>query len=95
MLFDTYAFTENEDIIYNIPTPKSALRDLVPSSILFARTIQGQCSAVLQKVLFDSGGTKTFINKRCLPRGATPTLLKTPLQGITAAGRLTATNHIT
>jgi hypothetical protein len=92
--FDAYVFAENEDIIYNIPTPKNSPRDLVPSSISVARTIQGQRSATLLKVLFDSGGTKTFINKRCLPRGATPTLLKNPLHGITAAGRLTATRAV-
>jgi hypothetical protein len=70
--FDAYAFAENKDIIYNIPTPKNAPPDLVPSSISVACTIQGQHSATLLKVLFDSGGTKTFINKLCLPRGATP-----------------------
>jgi hypothetical protein len=63
---------------------------LVPSSIAVARTIQGQKSAELLKVLFDSGGTKTVINSKCLPPGATPSLLKQPLQGITTAGRLTA-----
>ena len=66
----------------------------MPSSISISRTIQGQRSATLLKVLFDSGGTKTFINKRCLPKGATPTVLKTPLQGITAAGRLTANRAV-
>jgi hypothetical protein len=64
MSFDAYVFAENKDIIYNIPT------DLVPSSILVPCTIQGQRSATLLKVLFDSGGTKMFINKHCLPRGA-------------------------
>ena len=63
---------------------------MVPSSIAVARTIQGQSSAELLKVLFDSGGTMTFLNSKCLPRGATPSLLKNPLQGIIAAGRLTA-----
>jgi hypothetical protein len=67
MSFDTYAFTENEDIIYNVPTPKITPQDLVPSYISIAQIIQGQWSATLLKVLFDSGGTKMFINKRCLP----------------------------
>ena len=46
------------------------------------------------KVLFDSGGTKIFINSKCLPKGATPSLLSQPLQGITAAGRLTANRAV-
>ena len=90
---DFYGFEENEVLKYNVPTPKGAPKDLVTSSITVTRTIQGQPSAELLKVLFDSGRTKTFLNSKCLTRGATPSLLKTPLQGITAAGRLTA-NHI-
>jgi hypothetical protein len=90
---DAYVFTE-KDVTYQVPTPKSARRDLVPSSVSVARTIQGQRSEHLLKVLFDSGGTKTFINKRCLPRGATATLLKNPLQGFTAAGRLMANRAV-
>jgi hypothetical protein len=90
---DAYVFTE-KDVTYQVPTPKSAPRDLVPSSVSVARTIQGQRSERLLKVLFDSGGTKTFINKRCLPRGATATLLKNPLQGFTAAGRLMANRAV-
>ncbi len=87
---DVFGFTEDEVLKYSIPTPKGTPRDLVPSTIAVIRTIQGQASAELLKVLFDSGGTKTFINSKCLPRGATPSLLKNPLHGITAAGRLTA-----
>jgi hypothetical protein len=56
--FDAYVFTEDEDIIYNVPTPKGAPWDLVPSSIAVAQTIQGQWSAIIYKVLFYSGGTK-------------------------------------
>ena len=87
---DAFGFAEDEVLKYNIPTPKGAPQDLVPSTIAVARTIQGQTSAELLKVLFDSGGTKTFLNSKCLPKGATPALLKNPLYGITAAGRLTA-----
>lgn len=83
---DVFDFQDDEYMKYNIPTPKGTPRDLVPSSIAVVKTIQGQHSATLLKVLFDSGGTKTFINSKCLPRGATPSLLKNPLQGITAAG---------
>jgi hypothetical protein len=82
---------KKQDILkYNSLTHKGASKDLVLSSIAVARTIQGQPSAELLKVLFDSGGTKTFLNSKCLPRGATPSVLKNPLQGITTAGQLTA-----
>jgi hypothetical protein len=79
---------------YNIPTPKSTPRDLEPSSVLVAHTIQGQRSERLLKVLFDSGGTKTFINECCLPQGMTATLLKNLLQGLTADGRLMANRAV-
>jgi hypothetical protein len=92
--YDAFGFAEDEILKYSIPTPKGAPRDLVPSSIAVARTIQGQASATMLKVLFDSGGTKTFINRKCLPRGATPALLKNPLVGITAAGRLIANRAV-
>jgi hypothetical protein len=89
-----FGFADNEVLKYSVPTPKGAPRDLVPSTIAVARTIQGQASAELLKVLFDSGGTVTFLNSRCLPKGATPSLLKNPLHGITAAGRLTANRMV-
>jgi hypothetical protein len=88
--FDAYVFAENKDMIYNVPTPKSAAQDLVPSSSSVAQKIQGQQSATLFSVLFDSGDTNTCINKCCLPQGVTPMLLNNPLQGITAAGWHTA-----
>ena len=87
---DAFDFEEEEIMKYHNHLPKGTQNDLVPSSIAVARTIQGQSSARLLKVLFDSGGTKTFINSKCLPKGATPSLLSQPLQGITAAGRLVA-----
>jgi hypothetical protein len=46
-----------------VPTPKSAPQDLVPSSSSVAQTIQGHQSATVLIVLFDSGDTKTCINK--------------------------------
>jgi hypothetical protein len=86
-----FGFAKDETIKYNVPTPKGeAPRDLVPSSIAVIRMIQGQASAKLVKARFDSGGTKTFINSKCLPWqcGATQALLKTLLHGITADGCL-------
>jgi hypothetical protein len=59
-------FDEAQDWVeYNIPVPKQqpkANLDLAPSSLLAARTINGKPSSRLLKVLFDSGGTKTFFN---------------------------------
>jgi hypothetical protein len=46
------------------------------------------------KGLFDSGGTQTFVNSCCLPKGATPLVVKNPLQGLTAAGCFTASRMV-
>ena len=70
--------------------PRNRPTYVVPSSIAVVKTMQNQPSGRLLKVLFDSGGTKTFLNSRCLPKGATPTVMQQPLHGITAAGKFTA-----
>jgi hypothetical protein len=89
--WDAFGFEEDKAVKYSIQTPKGAPCDLVVlSSIKVIQTIQGQPSAALLKVVFNSTGTKMFINSKCLPCGATPALLKTPLQGITAVGCLIA-----
>lgn len=76
---------------YLILTPKEFQETwFLVQSLLRASTIQGQASAHLLKLLSDSGSNNTFINSKCLPKGATPSILKTPLQGITAVGCLTA-----
>jgi hypothetical protein len=91
-------FDEDQDWVeYNIPVPKQqpkANLDLVPSSLLVARTINGKPSLRLLKVLFDSGGTKTLFNRRCLPTGATPYTLDTPAIGTTAAGAFKSTTGV-
>jgi hypothetical protein len=81
----------------DIPVPKQqpkANPDLVPSSLLVARTINGKPSLRLLKVSFDSGGTKTLFNRRCLPTGATPCLLGTPAIGTTATGNFKSTTGV-
>ena len=60
---------------FHMPIPKISLpssEDLVPSTLLISSLIQEQVSQRLLYVLFDSGGTKTMMHKRCLPRGAVP-----------------------
>jgi hypothetical protein len=83
-------FDKDQDWMeYNIPVPKQqhkANLDLVPSSLLVAKSVNGKPSLRLLKVLFDSGGTKTTFNRRCLPDGAMPYLLSIPAIGTTAAG---------
>ena len=50
---------------------------LIPSSLLMCESINNHESRRLFKVLFDSGGSHTFIHSRCLPLGANPTILQT------------------
>jgi hypothetical protein len=92
-------FEENEAFKFSprvVPKQQPSERpsDVVPSSIAVVRTIQNQASARLLKVLFDSGGTRTFVNAKCLPKGATPTVIRQPLHGITAAGRFTCNRMV-
>jgi hypothetical protein len=91
-------FDEDEDWVEcNIPVPKQqpkANLDLAPSSLLAARTINGKPSSRLLKMLFDSGGTKTLFNRRCLPTGATPHMLDAPAIGTTAAGAFKSTTGV-
>ena len=54
---------------YHVPTPKTSL---TPVSIAACNTI-GSCeSRRLLRVLFDSGTTKTLLNRRAIPKHAKP-----------------------
>jgi hypothetical protein len=66
----------------------------VPSQWCVVCTIQNQPSAHLLKGLFDSRGMQTFINLHCLPAGDMSSALKTPMQGLTAAGPFTANHRV-
>jgi transposase InsO family protein len=57
-----------------------------PMSFIVAKTINGKTSMRLLRALFDSGGSATMINNRCLPRGCEPTLLTTEITSNTIAG---------
>jgi len=65
----------NETIV-GMPTPKqgpislSTKQDLSPTSLMVARMIGGMESGKLLRVLFDSGGAATMIQKRALPPSA-------------------------
>ena len=68
------------DSILRIPTPKQSAdstrlwmkkKKLSPTSLMIARRIGGQDGTKqLLRVLFDSGGSKTMVNKRVIPAGA-------------------------
>jgi Reverse transcriptase (RNA-dependent DNA polymerase) len=77
--------TENEHKqgeAYTPPTTK------LPMSFMVARLIGNHTSMRLLRVLFDSGGSCTWINSRALPRGCTPMLLDQPTSSLTLAGTL-------
>jgi hypothetical protein len=88
-VFLNNVFENNEDFKLSpqvVPKqqPRNRPADVVPSSIAVVKTIQNQPSGRLLKVLFNSGGTKTFLNSCCLPKGTSPTVMQHPLHGITA-----------
>lgn len=68
------------DSILRIPTPKQSAdstrlwmtkKKLSPTSLMIARRIGGQDSTKrLLRVIFDSGGSKTMVNRRIIPAGA-------------------------
>jgi hypothetical protein len=67
--------------------------DLTPSSIMIVNSIQKQHSLPPFCVLFDSGSDTTFIHERCLPPGATATVILGET-GQTLAGQLTTTQLV-
>ena len=76
---------------YNIPVAKIKFvppNDLVPSTLLIARTMQGCTSMRLLRVLFDSGGTVTMVNRRCLPKGCNPHVLDKAITSNTISGTM-------
>ena len=67
----------------------------IPSTLLVCRAIQNQESLTPFKILFDSGGSHTMIHARCLPPGATPSLLQDgPTKFQTIAGPLNSNRQV-
>jgi hypothetical protein len=69
-------------------TNQQTMQDLAPSTIMITQYVQDQLSLELLKALFDTGSTYSFIHRRCLPPGATPSMLDKPETGETMAGTL-------
>eukprot|EP00980_Cylindrotheca_fusiformis_P017071 scaffold5237_cov95-Cylindrotheca_fusiformis.AAC.1 len=55
-------------------------------SFLVAKEINGKTSMRLLRVLFDSGGSSTWIHAKVLPNGCTPTCCSNPLRSQMIAG---------
>ena len=78
--YENYTMNDDEDAWWwnsyvSVPTPKLKVKkpeNVVPSTLMVARTIQGVESRRVLKVLLDSGGTHTLINSQVLPKGANP-----------------------
>jgi hypothetical protein len=67
--------------------------NLTPSSLTIVNSIQKHHSLPPFRVLFDSGSYTTFIHKRCLPLGATATVIPAKT-GQTLAGQLTTSRSV-
>ena len=82
---DCFAF---EKIEYKVPTPKINISEqqLVATTIMVVDTIHNHESTKLLRVLFDSGGSRTMINRRVLPKGVIPMGLKGKMRMNTLAG---------
>lgn len=84
-------FLLNEAVV-GIPVPKCKT-DLVPSTLLIARSIGNKESTRVLKVLFDSGGSNCLIHESVLPLGATKIAIEQGLQNCqTAAGDFNVTH---
>jgi hypothetical protein len=77
------------EVEFFIPLSKAKYEpreDLIPSSMLIAQQINNNASSRLLRVLFDSGGTTSMINKRALPKGCVPTILEKPVSSKSIMG---------
>ena len=101
--------TENEkqfllnDSIIRMPTPKQTTettaeatkkKGLVPISLMIFKTIGRKESRKPLRVLFDSGGTKTLIHSRAIPKGATVNKDPRVKPCTTAAGKFNANKTV-
>ena len=91
---DAYQLEEEEDR-NEFANEFAAINNKIPSTLLVCKTIQNQESLRPMKVLLDSGGSATLIHEKCLPPGATSSLLpegQTNFQ--TTAGLFSATRQV-
>jgi len=93
---DAYMYNEDDDwheYETFVPIPKvnqERRTDFAPCTLLLTRTINMVPSSKLMRVLLDSGGTATMINRRALPIGCTPTTLDEPIMAKTIEGTFTS-----
>ena len=81
----------NQNTFYNYHNEPQNIEEnnKIPSTLLVCRIIQNQEALMPTKMLLDSGASDTMIHSRCLPSGATPSIIpdgKTKFQ--TVAGLL-------
>jgi len=72
----------NEKVTEDYDPPATKL----PTSYLVARMIGNKISQRMLRVLFDSGGSCTWISSRALPHGCIPDVLTNPTRSVTLAG---------
>mmetsp|Transcript_1730 Transcript_1730/g.3805 ORF Transcript_1730/g.3805 Transcript_1730/m.3805 type:complete len:311 (+) Transcript_1730:1006-1938(+) len=87
------------DSLIRIPTPKQTMesthesmkkKKLTPTSLIQWGMIGGKESGRPLRVLFDSGGENTMIHERCIPKGATVTVLQNVKPCTTVSGTFNA-----
>ena len=88
------------DSIIQVSTPKTGFgetmknKDLAPTSLMLVRKIGGfECKQLL-RVLFDTGGTRTMINKRVVPPEATIVESQKRYEVETANGKFNANKFV-
>lgn len=84
----------NNDVTNKTQQPYVPPATKLPMSFLVAKTIGNKTSARLLRVLFDSGGSCTWIHSRALPRDCAPTMLDQPTSSITLAGPVKTDSYV-
>ena len=82
------------DSILRVPTPKQTsenlmkMRDLSPTTLMLVRTIGGLDCKWMIRVLLDSGGTYTLVNKKAIPENAVVKSIHNGKSKTTVAGEI-------
>ena len=69
-------------------------QDLCPITLLRCKGVNDGDTECLLKALLDSGGTKTMVHRKAIPRGCTPQRLTHPLTGSTINGTFETTDFV-